>query len=489
MATPDAMPGQGNRPLGSRPKELGDTSNATPVDPRFRTGPSKMGSRMLWDDYVREMASQARIWYNPPGNLDMAAMEALQAAALRTVRSSVALTRRAIVLRVVSGDLAANRPLLGQPTPGAVVEPASGAGGPEEQVLPAVVITANNARFSGVTRFGRGSSRRSLLPDLQMDEPIASRNHFNVIYDEECDKFNIMDAGSKWGTFTKICSRTFVNCGDWIRFGNAEFIVRYCGGGCNCRKHHTHYKLHSLRIQKEHAGSKGFKGLMCPVSPGMGPPEMQRIPSCVGGPKQGGWLTESGRLSHTTAMANAGLTPDDHQDTDCEEDIPSEKPVSSDVAPVATSREEEEEAQKKPTACSAKVATAIPVPPLELEFISGPRTGERVTLCERRCTLGRGEASTIQVSDPTIANVSRIHCVFEYIGNRWHIRDNGSTNGTWRRLSCVLEPSKPMPLKSGMSILAGVHEFRVQEAEMGQWWMHSAAATLLTEMSVHRQKR
>jgi len=124
----------------------------------------------------------------------------------------------------------------------------------------------------------------------------------------------------------------------------------------------------------------------------------------------------------------------------------------------------------------------VPIAPLELDFISGPRMGEKLVLCERVCTLGRGEGNTIQVSDSQLASVSRVHCIFEYSGSRWHMRDNGSTNGTWRRLSCVLEPSDPMPLSDGMSIQAGVHEFLVEEAEMRQMWVPSMASAAFQEL-------
>lgn len=127
-------------------------------------------------------------------------------------------------------------------------------------------------------------------------------------------------------------------------------------------------------------------------------------------------------------------------------------------------------------------ATLVPIAPLELDFISGPRMGEKLVLCERVCTLGRGEGNTIQVSDSQLASVSRVHCIFEYSGNRWHMRDNGSTNGTWRRLSCVLEPSQPIPISDGMSIQAGVHEFLVEEADMKHWWIPSAAFSSFEEL-------
>ena len=85
---------------------------------------------------------------------------------------------------------------------------------------------------------------------------------------------------------------------------------------------------------------------------------------------------------------------------------------------------------------------------------------------------------SLQISDPMLANVSRTHCIIQNDGKGAWLVDNSSTNGTWRRLSCaarlvhgfgargakVLEPSEPLELKSGDCVLAGVHEFRVEEA-------------------------
>lgn len=129
----------------------------------------------------------------------------------------------------------------------------------------------------------------------------------------------------------------------------------------------------------------------------------------------------------------------------------------------------------------------MPISPLELDFISGPRMGEKLMLCDRVCTLGRGEGNTIQVSDSQLASVSRVHCIFEYSGDRWQMRDNGSTNGTWRRLSCVLEPSAPVPLFDGVSIQAGVHEFLVEEAEMRRTWIPSTAQVAFEDL--HDQEK
>eukprot|EP00913_Durusdinium_trenchii_P011357 g10668.t1 len=135
--------------------------------------------------------------------------------ALVGVQSSLTATRKAVVLRVSSGTLGAGCPRLD--------------GG-----LPALVITPNDTSCSLTTKFGRGRTEgsRMLQPHVLMTEPIASRSHFSIMYDDENDKFQVMDTGSK-----KVTAKGQpVNCGDWIRIGNAELVVRFCGGGCNCHR-------------------------------------------------------------------------------------------------------------------------------------------------------------------------------------------------------------------------------------------------------------
>ncbi|CAJ1435173.1 unnamed protein product [Effrenium voratum] len=133
--------------------------------------------------------------------------------------------------------------------------------------------------------------------------------------------------------------------------------------------------------------------------------------------------------------------------------------------------------------CRIQSGISIPVAPLELDFISGPRMGEKIVLSDRVSTLGRGEGNTIQVTDSQLASVSRVHCIFEFSGSRWQMRDNSSTNGTWRRLSCVLEPSQPVPVSASMSIQAGTHEFFVKAAEMRQCLIPSLGRAVLEEQS------
>ncbi|CAK9068712.1 Uncharacterized protein SCF082_LOCUS34555 [Durusdinium trenchii] len=184
-------------------------------------------------------------------------MSAQRESALRAVDSCISCTRRSLVFRVVSGDLGQNRPVLQMPCAHDEKPQAFEPGSPREaavdfSALPALVVAANGSRFSGVTKFGRNSSKRTLVPDCPMSEPIASRSHFNVIHDQErdTDQFYIMDAGSKWGTFVKIGSNVTLSCGDWIRVGGVEFIVRFCGGGCKCQKSHIHYRLHAMKMQE-----------------------------------------------------------------------------------------------------------------------------------------------------------------------------------------------------------------------------------------------
>jgi pSer/pThr/pTyr-binding forkhead associated (FHA) protein len=314
--------------------------------------------------------------------------------------------------------------------------------------------------------FGRGSSRGVCQPDHLMSEPIASRTHFCVTYDQKKQKYCISDAGSKWGTFVNLRSGSKLQCGDWIRAGEAEFVVRYCGGGCSHHRHHANHKLKSLHQARQYGvGALKTNYAKLPnerddfidpdTSSEMGRAvELQdELALLLSSRHSIGWTSASARLCHAAALsgdlqqATGKDTPDDT--------VPSASSVSS--------------------------GTAVPTTPLELEFISGPRMGERVVLWDRVSTLGRGEKNTLQVIDTSIANISRVHCIFEYIGDRWHIRDNKSTNGTWQRLSCILQPSRPMPLAGGECILAGTHEFEVKEVDVcpGHLCLPSVAVSMM----------
>eukprot|EP00931_Biecheleriopsis_adriatica_P079020 TRINITY_DN52438_c0_g1_i1.p1 TRINITY_DN52438_c0_g1~~TRINITY_DN52438_c0_g1_i1.p1 ORF type:complete len:897 (+),score=171.46 TRINITY_DN52438_c0_g1_i1:79-2769(+) len=486
-------------PFAHSASDDADMAIPTPHDSHHQTSSRDKQAGVAWDDFVLELCSQHSPWWSssdekvePPSarSPGPSADESLRAAALQAVDTCIACTHRALIFRIYSGDLAQNKPVLQLPTDGDVPEEKSevqyASPRQDEQAttdfssLPALVVNANGTRFSGVTKFGRSSSRKTLIPDCPMSEPIASRSHFNVVYEQEADRYYLMDAGSKWGTFVKIGSSVTLSCGDWIRVGGVEFIIRFCGGGCQCLKNHEHYRLHSLRVhcdqQDKHGAGRSARGSYSPAASG----SFRRPLTCdrsqgeqgldgdssdeepaaqlqnellmlLGSRQSRGWMTSSARLCQQRARFH------------CE----------------GTSQH-----QGEPTASTSSWPGryVVPITPLELDFISGPRMGEKLVLCERVCTLGRGEGNTIQVTDSQLASVSRVHCIFEFIGNRWHMRDNGSTNGTWRRLSCVLEPSKLLPVTGVMSVQAGTHEFIVKEAEMRQRFIPSPAVAALEDL-------
>lgn len=509
-------------PFAHNTTDDADMAIPTPHDLRVRQGGSsdmllQSQPHVSWDEYMaRRCPQQLPWWYGVSEATSVSLSEsektqlwAAMASALRVVSGITACTNRALVFRVVSGNLAQNRPILELPRRGGT-NSSSDLGGGDVPLLPALVITANGTRFNGVTKFGRSSSRRTLLPDCPMTEPIASRSHFNVVYEQETDNFYLMDAGSKWGTFVKIGASVQLSCGDWIRVGGVEFIIRYCGGGCSCSKKHAHYRLHSLRLLKEHEGFSQSKGGRLSTtsarrssSPGS--------PGCVseGNASRGGCLSPT---PSSPSAADDGESSEDERAARFQDELllllSSRRPRGWTTASARLCQKDAQlqgsgvevpdpgaagtrSALRKPhldltspkwrcpsidASPLSTQAMCLPIAPLELDFISGPRMGEKLVLYERVCTLGRGDGNTIQVSDSQLASVSRVHCIFEYSGNRWHMRDNGSTNGTWRRLSCVLEPSLPTPLGSGVAIQAGVHEFLVEEAEMRHPWIPSVGS-------------
>eukprot|EP00913_Durusdinium_trenchii_P000883 g821.t1 len=560
-----------------------DMSIPTQTDVRHPTGAphgARDGSRMAarpkgsWDDFVTDLCASHKPWWIDLEDEVSPEMSAQRESALRAVDSCISCTRRSLVFRVVSGDLGQNRPVLQMPCAHDEKPQAFEPGSPREEAavdfsaLPALVVAANGSRFSGVTKFGRNSSKRTLVPDCPMSEPIASRSHFNVIHDQE--RFYIMDAGSKWGTFVKIGSNVTLSCGDWIRVGGVEFIVRFCGGGCKCQKSHIHYRLHAMKMQ-----------------------EVWTTCSCL--------IPRPPRLVFSDTSASMSKTASARRDVAnwsaalSREDLSDEDAIQAEMLTVSRKARGWMSAASRLCICAMHTdqgrlkmqsGTCIPVAPLELDFISGPRMGEKIVLSDRVCTLGRGEGNTIQVTDSQLASVSRVHCIFEFSGNRWQMRDNSSTNGldlrskkgqryhatqkrfgglisdathdqlhrrgpslsrvhgllklgphrakffgqvhstkkdkkpsgykasrstlmfsevslagardrskhlcpvetspsdlgTWRRLSCVLEPSELIPVTRSMSIQAGTHEFFVKPAEMRQCLIPSPGRAILDEM-------
>eukprot|EP00435_Cladocopium_sp_Y103_P057181 s473_g19.t1 len=219
--------------FGQETDRMGVEGSHTPEDPRLHMRPVEAGRKIEWAAYVEELCKAEMRWWTEMDEGSTQKEEKLRLAALRAVNSELICTRKALLLRVASGELAKDRPVLDF--------------GGEPQQLPAVLISPNDiTMFSAVTKFGRGSKRKMMLPDMNMNEPIASRSHFSISFDAQSQRYEIMDAGSKWGTFVKVgCGGLDLSCGDWIRIGNAELVIRYCGGGCKSKRHmESHAALH-----------------------------------------------------------------------------------------------------------------------------------------------------------------------------------------------------------------------------------------------------
>jgi len=381
----------------------------------------------------------------PCGSPSARAQEPSRITATRLVASEIALTTKLAILRVSSGELGNHA----QAIENSITEPRG------RETLPGLLISPHTSKWCNVTRFGRNSSRQTLLPDWPMSEPIASRSHFNIIYRPEEERFYLLDASSKWGTFVKLTQPVPLCCGDWIRVGGVEFVVRFCGGSCaKAKTRHQHYRLHALRLTKQHVASA--RGVWAGLSGAGGRDYREEVMTS---------LLESRRRAIPQIPPSAWLW---HDDATNQENLP----LSWSQDSAAFQRDEDDsptprmsfpfpQREDEVKLLSSKSATA-PIRPLELEFISGPPMGERITVTTPVCTLGRADGNGVQVNDSQLASVSRVHCTFQFLGDRWYLHDNKSTNGTWRRLSCVLESSLPVPLDHGVAIQAGTHQFEVE---------------------------
>lgn len=498
--------------------------SVTPQDPRLTQGVIEPGEKISWDDFLEQLSSWNRPWWAGPGiDFGECSPTSAQSAtgahpeetawvqAIRSVKSSLCPTRKALILRVASGSLAAGRPQLLVP-PKAVVPPPEEksprtAWAPSEAPLPGIVITPNDNATPCVTKAGRGPAEGSrtmtIFPELLMSEPIASRSHFSIVYNPDDDKYQIMDMGSKWGTFMKVTTQGKpVSCGDWIRIGNAELIVRFCGGGCRCNRKHSHYRLHSLSVAQTVCSGSFFRsgGLGQTLSHGLpqlfkdddGEDDDHSHDGAAGMHDQ--IINMIGGMSHLPGAAQSAW-PNTLQKSMARMGNSRSSPKAGEMtrinsAPKLTSMAwPEADNLLDDTLARRPEGLTLPTAPLELDFISGPRMGERLLVTERICTVGRGEKSTIQLSDQTLANVSRTHCIFKCIGDRWWLSDNNSTNGTWHRLSCVLQPSEPKDVHTGATILAGIQEFKVEEAEMNRWCIPSPGSRVLHEFCLADQVR
>lgn len=90
---------------------------------------------------------------------------------------------------------------------------------------------------------------------------------------------------------------------------------------------------------------------------------------------------------------------------------------------------------------------------------AGPTNGEGLVLAlegkERsspQITLGRGAECDLSINDGTL---SQLHLLFMRSARGWTVRDAGSKNGS-KLDGIVLEPGKPVELKNGAKLQAGL---------------------------------
>jgi len=95
--------------------ETGSSDTVTPLDDRKQQPPARSQEKLLWDDYASNNFKEDRPWCCKPPEATCAEQEVepLWEAAIRMVNSELVYTRRALVLRIVSGDLGQNKPFFG----------------------------------------------------------------------------------------------------------------------------------------------------------------------------------------------------------------------------------------------------------------------------------------------------------------------------------------------------------------------------------------
>lgn len=113
------------------------------------------------------------------------------------------------------------------------------------------------------------------------------------------------------------------------------------------------------------------------------------------------------------------------------------------------------------------------MPHAELEFLTGPRAGERFPLPDGRTVIGR------QVGELVLADkeVSSIHAIISYERGGWYIMDLGSTNGVFVSEQVKLEAR----LREGIEVRVGQTRFRFHQTELDSFDSQSDLPPVATE--------
>ncbi|MDB4997123.1 MAG: Response regulator of zinc sigma-54-dependent two-component system [Myxococcaceae bacterium] len=90
--------------------------------------------------------------------------------------------------------------------------------------------------------------------------------------------------------------------------------------------------------------------------------------------------------------------------------------------------------------------------------VSGPATGRALAMASAQATVGRHPTNDLVLDDP---RVSGVHLELRRVGDHLHVRDAGSTNGTWLGKHRVLE----VELDAGAELTVGGTLLRVDVDE------------------------
>src|SRR5512135_587984 len=80
------------------------------------------------------------------------------------------------------------------------------------------------------------------------------------------------------------------------------------------------------------------------------------------------------------------------------------------------------------TEVNTGVAIPAPTGVPRLTAVSGPGSGRSLAMAHALATAGRHATNDLVLNDPRISGV---HLELHRVGNRIHVRDAGTTNGTW----------------------------------------------------------
>src|SRR5215472_17445061 len=89
-----------------------------------------------------------------------------------------------------------------------------------------------------------------------------------------------------------------------------------------------------------------------------------------------------------------------------------------------------------------------------LTAMSGPAAGRAFAMASSLATVGRHKTNDLVLDDP---RVSGVHLELHRVGERVHVRDAGSTNGTWIGQHRVTE----IALAAGGELLVGATLLRL----------------------------